>query len=67
MIVFTETINGEFEIVGSFPNARALHGDIKQSQHEVILVGLCSRKFALLVATDVAACGLGINDVHIII
>ena len=55
VIVFTETINDKFELAGSFPNVCALHGDIQQSQREVILVGLCSGKFALLVATDVVA------------
>ena len=67
VIVFTETINDTSELAGSFPNARALHGDIQQSQSEVILARLCSGKFALLALTDVAACGLDINDVHLII
>ena len=67
VIFFTETNNDTSELAGSLPNARDLHGDIPQSQREVILAGLCSGKFALLVATDVAARGLDINDVHLII
>ena len=55
VIVFTETINDTSELTGSFPNARALHGYIQQSQREMILVGLCSGKFSILVATDVVA------------
>lgn len=66
-IVFTETKNDASELAGSLPNSRALHGDIQQSQREVILAAFRSGKFSLLVATDVAARGLDINDVQLII
>lgn len=67
VIVFTETKNDASELAQSLQNARALHGDIQQSQREVILAGFRSGKFPLLVATDVAARGLDINDVQLII
>nr|BBI55612.1 DEAD-box ATP-dependent RNA helicase 7-like protein [Cryptomeria japonica] len=67
-IVFTETKNDASELAESFPGkARALHGDIQQSQREVTLAGFRSGKFSILVATDVAARGLDINDVQLII
>jgi len=44
-----------------------LHGDIQQSQREVTLAGFRSGKFSTLVATNVAARGLDINDVQLII
>ncbi|KAH9297798.1 hypothetical protein KI387_029480 [Taxus chinensis] len=67
-IVFTETKNDASELAESLPGkARALHGDIQQSQREVTLAGFRSGKFSILVATDVAARGLDINDVQLII
>ncbi|KAL4188099.1 hypothetical protein AMTRI_Chr09g42400 [Amborella trichopoda] len=66
-IVFTETKNSASELAGALPGARALHGDIQQSQREVTLAGFRSGKFSVLVATDVAARGLDINDVQLII
>lgn len=67
-IVFTETKNEASELASTLPgNARALHGDIPQGQREVTLAGFRSAKFSVLVATDVAARGLDINDVQLII
>ncbi|CAN6466466.1 unnamed protein product [Victoria cruziana] len=66
-IVFTETKNSASELAGSLPEARALHGDIQQATREVTLAGFRSGKFNVLVATDVAARGLDINDVQLII
>ncbi|XP_031498654.1 DEAD-box ATP-dependent RNA helicase 7 [Nymphaea colorata] len=66
-IVFTETKNSASELAGLLPGARALHGDIQQATREVTLAGFRSGKFMVLVATDVAARGLDINDVQLIV
>ncbi|GKV33686.1 hypothetical protein SLEP1_g42160 [Rubroshorea leprosula] len=66
-IVFTETKDFASELSGLLPGARALHGDIQQAQREVTLKGFRSGKFSTLVATNVAARGLDINDVQLII
>ncbi|KAI4351866.1 hypothetical protein L6164_006171 [Bauhinia variegata] len=66
-IIFTETKESASELAGLLPGARALHGDIQQSQREVTLSGFRSGKFMILVATNVAARGLDINDVQLII
>lgn len=47
--------------------ARALHGDIAQAQREVTLAGFRSGKFSVLVATDVAARGLDISGVELVV
>jgi superfamily II DNA/RNA helicase len=68
-IVFTETKNDATELAGALKlgTARALHGDIPQNQREVTLAAFRSGKFHTLVATDVAARGLDINDVQVVI
>ncbi|KAJ0964112.1 hypothetical protein J5N97_029234 [Dioscorea zingiberensis] len=66
-IIFTETKESASELAGVLPGARALHGDIMQAQREVILAGFRSGRFLLLVATNVAARGLDIHDVQLII
>ncbi|KAJ7975607.1 DEAD-box ATP-dependent RNA helicase [Quillaja saponaria] len=66
-IIFTETKESASTLAGLLPGARALHGDIQQSQREVTLSGFRSGKFLTLVATNVAARGLDINDVQLII
>ncbi|KAK4278620.1 hypothetical protein QN277_016443 [Acacia crassicarpa] len=66
-IIFTETKESASELAGLLPGARALHGDIQQSQREVTLAGFRTGKFTTLVATNVAARGLDINDVQLII
>ncbi|CAD5187599.1 unnamed protein product [Musa acuminata subsp. malaccensis] len=66
-IIFTETKESASELAGLLPGARALHGDIMQAQREVILAGFRSGRFLVLVATNVAARGLDINDVQLII
>ncbi|XP_004506292.1 DEAD-box ATP-dependent RNA helicase 7-like [Cicer arietinum] len=66
-IIFTEKKESASELAGMLPGARALHGDIQQSQREITLKGFRSGKFMTLVATNVAARGLDINDVQLII
>ncbi|XP_065870761.1 DEAD-box ATP-dependent RNA helicase 7 [Euphorbia lathyris] len=66
-IIFTEKRESANELAGLLHGARALHGDIQQSQREVTLAGFRSGKFLTLVATNVAARGLDINDVQLII
>ncbi|KAF5947624.1 hypothetical protein HYC85_013581 [Camellia sinensis] len=62
-----ETKDSASGLAGILPGARALHGDIQQAQREVTLSGFRSGKFLTLVATNVAARGLDINDVQLII
>ncbi|KAB5532386.1 hypothetical protein DKX38_019056 [Salix brachista] len=66
-IIFTEKRESANELAGLLPGARALHGEIQQSKREVTLSGFRSGKFLTLVATNVAARGLDINDVQLII
>ncbi|CAN0902624.1 DEAD-box ATP-dependent RNA helicase 7 [Linum grandiflorum] len=66
-IIFTEKKETANQLAGLLPGARPLHGDIQQSQREVTLSGFKSGKFMTLVATNVAARGLDINDVQLII
>ncbi|XP_004234150.1 DEAD-box ATP-dependent RNA helicase 7-like [Solanum lycopersicum] len=66
-IIFTETRGYASELAGILPGARALHGDIQQSQREITLSGFRSGKFLTLVATNVAARGLDIDNVQLII
>ncbi|KAK9078058.1 hypothetical protein SSX86_002115 [Deinandra increscens subsp. villosa] len=66
-IVFTETKDYCSELSGVLPGARPLHGDIQQSVREATLAGFRTGKFMTLVATNVAARGLDINDVQLII
>lgn len=47
--------------------AQALHGDISQAQREKILHNFRNDKFSVLVATDVAARGLDIPNVELVV
>lgn len=48
-------------------NADALHGDLSQPQREYVMIKFRTRNLRLLVATDVAARGLDVDDLtHII-
>lgn len=46
---------------------QALHGDIAQSSRESILRNFRADKFSVLVATDVAARGLDIPSVELVV
>ncbi|KAL0035597.1 hypothetical protein WJX79_001244 [Trebouxia sp. C0005] len=69
-IVFTQTKREADEvaagIAGVIPS-EALHGDISQVQREKILQKFREDKFAVLVATDVAARGLDIPNVELVV
>ena len=48
-------------------NSDALHGDLSQSQRDLVMERFRSRQIQLLIATDVAARGLDVNDLtHVI-
>ena len=48
-------------------NADALHGDLSQSQRDYVMEKFRQKNIEILVATDVAARGLDVNDItHII-
>ncbi|XP_051146553.1 DEAD-box ATP-dependent RNA helicase 3, chloroplastic [Andrographis paniculata] len=69
-IVFTQTKRDADEVSLALTNsiaAEALHGDISQHQRERTLNGFRQGKFTVLVATDVAARGLDIPNVDLIV
>ena len=48
-------------------NAEALHGDLTQAQRDYVMAKFRDRNLSILVATDVAARGLDVNDLsHVI-
>ncbi len=70
-IVFCRTRRETAEIADSLIkdgyNADALHGDLSQSQRDHVMNRFRSRNLRMLVATDVAARGLDVNDLtHVI-
>ncbi|MFZ4520379.1 MAG: DEAD/DEAH box helicase [Bacteroidales bacterium] len=55
------------KLIGDGYNAEALHGDLSQAQRDSVMQKFRIRHVQLLVATDVAARGLDVNDLtHII-
>lgn len=69
-IVFTKTKRDADEVSMALTNSiasEALHGDISQHQRERTLNAFRQGKFTVLVATDVAARGLDIPNVDLII
>jgi ATP-dependent RNA helicase DeaD len=70
-IVFCRTRKDTQEIASKLINdgynADALHGDLSQGQRDAVMQKFRSRSLQLLVATDVAARGLDVDDItHII-
>ena len=62
-----ETQNVSDKLMQDGYNAEALHGDLSQSQRESVMNKFRTRHLKLLVATDVAARGLDVEDLtHII-
>ena len=48
-------------------SAECLHGDIRQSQRNVVMSDFRKGKFPILIATDVAARGIDVDDVEAVI
>lgn len=70
-IVFCRTKNDANELIGRLNDrgydAEGLHGDISQNYREVTLKRFKAKKINILVATDVAARGIDVNDLsHVI-
>ncbi len=70
-IVFCRTKRSTEEIANKLErdgyNSSSLHGDLSQYQREQVMARFRNRKISLLVATDIAARGLDVNDLsHII-
>ncbi|XP_072334851.1 nucleolar RNA helicase 2-like isoform X2 [Scyliorhinus torazame] len=67
-IIFCETKREVNELVTSIKqDAQCLHGDIPQKQREITLKGFRDGTFEVLVATNVAARGLDIPEVDLVI
>ncbi|CAN1338250.1 DEAD-box ATP-dependent RNA helicase 9, mitochondrial [Linum perenne] len=69
-IVFTETKRDADRLAYAMAKShkcQALHGDITQAQRERTLSGFRDGKFSILVATDVAARGLDVPNVDLVI
>lgn len=48
-------------------NAAALHGDLSQNQRDLVMKGFRNKQIQMLVATDVAARGIDVDDItHVI-
>ncbi len=48
-------------------DAECIHGDVKQSQRNVVMSDFRKGKFPILIATDVAARGIDVDDVEAVI
>ena len=70
-IVFTKTRWGAdklaFKLLKETVDAAAIHGDLRQSQREKALKDFTKGKIRSLVATDVAARGIHVDDVEAVI
>jgi len=70
-IVFCRTRNETNDVAGKLIqdgyNADALHGDLSQAQRDLVMNKFRAKNLQILVATDVAARGLDVNDLtHVI-
>ncbi len=70
-IVFCRTRMETREVADQFMadgyNADALHGDLSQAQRDTVMARFRNRQLQMLIATDVAARGLDVNDLsHVI-
>ncbi|KAL2464928.1 DEAD-box ATP-dependent RNA helicase 53 [Abeliophyllum distichum] len=69
-IVFTQTKRDADQLAYAMKrkfSCEALHGDISQNQREITLSGFRDGRFNILVATDVAARGLDVPNVDLVI
>jgi superfamily II DNA/RNA helicase len=70
-LVFTRTKRGADKLVDQLQaegvNAGAIHGDLRQSQREKSLADFSDGKLPVLVATDVAARGIHVDDIDVVI
>lgn len=70
-IVFVRTKRGADRLVEQLQRekirAAAIHGDLRQSSREKAMADFSSDKLPVLVATDVAARGLDIDDVDVVV
>jgi len=70
-IIFCRTKRGADRLVEQLTkegvNAAAIHGDLRQAQREKALADFSAGRLAVLVATDVAARGLHIDAVDVVI
>jgi len=63
----SETKNVADKLIADGYSADALHGDLSQGQRDMVMQKFRSKHLQLLVATDVAARGLDVNDLtHVI-
>ena len=69
VVVFADTKNDCSEMADALATlgARALHGDIPQGQREVTMAAFRKKQFRVLVATDVAARGLDVNGIELVV
>lgn len=69
-IIFAQTKREVDEVTVALAKSipcECLHGDVPQSQREKTLAGFRQNRFSVLVATDVAARGLDISDVDLVV
>jgi superfamily II DNA/RNA helicase len=70
-MVFTNTKHGADRLAGKLEDldvaAQAIHGDLRQNMREKALHNFSSGKLKVLVATDVAARGIHVDDVDVVI
>jgi ATP-dependent RNA helicase DeaD len=55
------------KLIGARFSAAALHGEVSQGQRENILRQFKDKKLSVLIATDVAARGIDVNDLNVVI
>ncbi|WP_340074648.1 DEAD/DEAH box helicase [Leptobacterium sp. I13] len=62
-----DTQNVAEKLIEDGYNAAALHGDLSQHQRDIVMKSFRSRQIQMLVATDVAARGIDVDDItHVI-
>ncbi len=70
-LVFSRTKRGADRMVEQLEaegvNAAAIHGDLRQSQREKALADFIAGKLDILVATDVAARGIHVDDIDVVV